>query len=93
MALTYTNVKVEIREISLRNRPEELYQVSKKGTVPVLITTDGLVIDESLEIMLWTLKNNLNQTWLIENNNEEIEMINRNDVLFKKWLDRYKYHD
>jgi len=93
MALTYTNVKVEIREISLRNRPEELYQVSKKGTVPVLITTDGLVIDESLEIMLWTLKNNLNQTWLIENNNEEIEMINRNDILFKKWLDRYKYHD
>ena len=93
MALAYTNVKVEIREISLRNRPEELYQVSKKGTVPVLITTDGLVIDESLEIMLWTLKNNLNQTWLIENHNEEIEMINRNDGLFKKWLDRYKYHD
>ena len=93
MALTYTNVKVEIREISLQNRPEELYEASKKGTVPVLITTDGLVIDESLGIMLWTLKNNLNQTWLIENHNEEIEMINRNDILFKKWLDRYKYHD
>ena len=93
MALAYTDVKVEIREISLQNRPEELYEVSEKGTVPVLITTDGLVIDESLEIMLWTLKNNLNQTWLIENHNEEIEMINKNDVLFKKWLDRYKYHD
>ena len=93
MALAYTDVKVEIREISLQNRPEELYEASKKGTVPVLITTDGLVIDESLEIMLWTLKNNLNQTWLIENHNEEIETINRNDVLFKKWLDRYKYHD
>ena len=84
MALAYTNVKVEIREISLKNRPKELYEVSQKGTVPVLITIDGLVIDESLEIMLWTLKNNLNQTWLIENDNEEIEMINRNDVLFKK---------
>ena len=83
MALAYTNVKVEIREISLRNRPEELYQVSPKGTVPVLITKDGLVIDESLEIILWTLKNNLNQTWLIENHNEEIKIINRNDVLFK----------
>ena len=93
MALTYTDVQVEIREISLQNRPEELYEVSKKGTVPVLITIDGLVIDESLEIMLWTLKNNLNQTWLIENHNKEIEMINRNDILFKKWLDRYKYHD
>ena len=75
MALAYTDVKVEIREISLQNRPEELYEVSKKGTVPVLITTDGLVIDESLAIMLWTLKNNLNQTWLIENHNKEIEMI------------------
>ena len=75
MALAYTNVKVEIREISLRNRPKELYEVSQKGTVPVLITIDGLVIDESLEIMLWTLKNNLNQTWLIKNHNKEIEMI------------------
>ena len=70
MALAYTNVKVEIREISLRNRPKELYEVSQKGTVPVLITIDGLVIDESLEIMLWTLKNNLNQTWLIKNHNK-----------------------
>ena len=93
MALLYTDVQVEIREISLQNRPEELYEVSKKGTVPVLITINGLVIDESLEIMLWTLKNNLNQSWLIENHNKEIEMINRNDSLFKKWLDRYKYHD
>ena len=93
MALAYTDVQVEIREISLQNRPEELYEVSKKGTVPVLITIDGLVIDESLEIILWALKNNLNQTWLIENHNKEIEMINRNDILFKKWLDRYKYHD
>ena len=93
MALAYTDVQVEVREISLQNRPEELYAVSKKGTVPVLITIDGLVIDESLEIMLWTLKNNLTQTWLIENHSKAIEMIDRNDILFKKWLDRYKYHD
>ena len=76
MALAYTDVKLEIREISLRDRPEELYQASKKGTVPVLITLDGLVIDESLEIMLWTLKNNLNQTWLMENSEQELELIN-----------------
>ena len=87
MALAYTDVQLEIREISLKNRPEELYRVSKKGTVPVLITLEDLVIDESLEIMLWTLKNNSNQTWLIKNHNKEIELINRNDVLFKKWLD------
>ena len=93
MALTQLNLDIELREISLKNRPEELYKVSKKGTVPVLITLDDLVIDESLEIMLWTLKNNLNQTWLIKNYDKEIEVIHKNDVLFKKWLDRYKYHD
>ena len=93
MALAYTDVQVEIREISLQNRPKELYKVSKEGTVPVLITVDNLVIDESLEIMLWTLKNDLNQTWLTKNFNQELEMINRNDTLFKKWLDRYKYYD
>ena len=59
----------------------------------MLITVDNLVIDESLEIMLWTLKNNLDQTWLTKNFNQELEMINRNDTLFKKWLDKYKYHD
>ena len=93
MALAYTDVQVEIREISLQNRSEEIYKVSKKGTVPVLITVDNLVIDESLEIMLWTLKNDLNQTWLTKNFNQELEMINRNDTLFKEWLDRYKYYD
>ena len=59
MALAYTNITVELREISLKDRPPELYEVSKKGTVPVLITKDNIVIDESLEIMLWALKNNI----------------------------------
>ena len=93
MALAYTNTKVEIREISLRDRPQELYNASSKGTVPVIITIDGAVIDESLEIMLWALKNNENQTWLSKDNRSELQMIDKNDTSFKKWLDRYKYHD
>ena len=93
MALAYTNLQVELREISLRNRPDELYQASKKGTVPILITIDNIIIDESLDIMLWTLKNNSTQTWLKDNYIKDIEMININDTTFKKWLDRYKYHD
>ena len=93
MALAYTNLQVELREISLRNRPDELYKASKKGTVPILITIDNIIIDESLDIMLWTLKNNSTQTWLKDNYIKDIEMININDTTFKKWLDRYKYHD
>tara|TARA_Y100001970_G_scaffold62302_1_gene79578 strand:+ start:161 stop:709 length:549 start_codon:yes stop_codon:yes gene_type:complete len=92
MALAYTETQVEIREISLKDRPKELYQASKKGTVPVLITLNGVVIDESLDIMVWALQGSLNQTWLIDDC-DDMDSINQNDTLFKKWLDRYKYHD
>ena len=93
MALAYARINVELREISLRDRPEELYKASEKGTVPILITLDGLVIDESLDIMLWSLRNNSNQAWLLEDHKYELDMIHKNDTVFKKWLDRYKYHD
>mgnify|MGYP006110833243 CR=1 FL=1 len=92
MALAYTNTVIELREISLKKRPSELYAISSKGTVPVLVTIDKLVIDESLEIMWWSLQNYSNQSWLSQDNSNELEMININDTLFKKWLDRYKYH-
>ena len=93
MALAYTNIEVELREISLRDRPQALYNVSQKGTVPVLITNDDIIIDESLDIILWSLKNDKDQTWLSKNSDKEIELITINDTIFKKWLDRYKYHD
>jgi len=93
MALAYTNIEVELREISLRDRPQALYNVSQKGTVPVLITNDDIIIDESLDIILWSLKNDKDQTWLSKNSDKEIELITINDTTFKKWLDRYKYHD
>jgi len=93
MALAYTNIEVELREISLRDRPQALYNVSQKGTVPVLITSNGNIIDESLDIMLWSLKNDKTQTWLNKNSDKEIRLITINDTTFKKWLDRYKYHD
>ena len=92
MALSYCNIEVELREISLRDRPQSLYDISSKGTVPVILTKDNIVIDESLDIMIWALNKKDNQTWL-NKNNEEIDLINFNDTEFKKWLDKYKYHD
>ena len=92
MALAYCNIKVEIREISLKDRPQSLYNISKKGTVPVILTKNNTVIDQSLDIMIWALNKKNNQTWLNENS-AEIDLINSNDTEFKKWLDKYKYHD
>jgi len=93
MALLYANIQIEIREISLRDRPTELYAASSKGTVPVLVTLDNFVIDESLDIMLWSLDNFSNQKWLGVSRNRVLDIIHHNDTEFKKWLDRYKYYD
>ena len=41
MALAVSGQAVELREIELRNRPDEIYAASAKGTVPVLVLPDG----------------------------------------------------
>ena len=55
-ALLNTNQVVELREVELKKKPVELIQISKKATVPVLKTSLNKVIDESLEIMIWSIK-------------------------------------
>ena len=91
MAIAYSNIIVELREISLKNRPQELYQISKKVTVPVLITIENLVIDESLDIMMWAISNK--QKNKLYKYNQIIDLITINDTIFKKWLDKYKYNN
>ncbi|MFT7486729.1 MAG: UPF0176 protein [Candidatus Paceibacteria bacterium] len=83
------------REVELRNRPQQLYSVSSKGTVPVLELENGTVIDESLEIMLWTLGNRDPEGWLLDSDasSSALALIARCDGEFKHHLDRYKYSD
>ena len=94
MALSVADQSVILREIELRNRPDEIYQASAKGTVPVLVLADGTVIDESLDVMRWALAQNDPEAWLPTNDAEREaceELIARNDGDFKHHLDRYKY--
>ena len=93
MALAYAEITVDLREISLKNRPKSLYKVSKKGTVPVLCINDNEVIDESLDIMLWSLKHKDPNGWIDRDLDFQLKMIECNDTEFKYWLDRYKYFD
>ena len=92
MALYYSKINHEHREILLRNRPEKLYQLSRKGTVPVLELPSGDVIDESFDIMKWALSINDPEMWFDKNKEEQLNLIKLNDNKFKKWLDKYKYH-
>ena len=93
MALSYSKIKVELKEILLSNRPSALYAVSQKGTVPVLCINDITIIDESLDIMKWALMQNDPNLWISFNKRIQFDMITENDNEFKYWLDRYKYFD
>lgn len=69
-----------------------MLEVSAKGTVPVLQLTNGRVIDESLDVMLWALEQSdpfslLKQQTLFQSR----VLIDINDHQFKPCLDRYKY--
>ena len=94
MALAASGQVCELRDILLRERPEQLYAASPKGTVPVLVLGDGRVIDESLEVMLWTLERSDPEGWIagLESQREEmLGLIDTCDGDFKRNLDGYKY--
>jgi len=96
-SLLICEIKVEIREIDLKNKPLDFLNKSKTKTVPILIKKDSAVIEESLEIILWALseskKENIKNIYLPENKEEEIfKIIYENDNSFKYHLDRFKYY-
>jgi glutathione S-transferase len=91
MALSYAGIPVETREISLKDKPAHMLQVSAKGTVPVLVLTNGQVVDQSLEIMQWALQQRDADGWLRADPQHAALLMAENDGSFKQNLDRYKY--
>lgn len=88
LALAISRTTFELREVRLAAKPADLLEKSPKGTVPILVLPDGQVIDESLRIMHWALKNNDPEGWL---DRIDDALIAENDGPFKHDLDRYKY--
>ena len=100
MALKLAEIDVEMREISLREKPAHMLQVSPKGTVPILILEDGTVLDESLAIMQFAAQVYAKKH--IEGSLDALRaifympagaslLITHNDTQFKRALDGYKY--
>ena len=90
MALHYAGIALEHREIALRSKPQSMLLASPKGTVPVLCV-DGLVLEESLDIMLWALGQSDPDGWLQVDSQKAKTWVANNDGLFKTLLDQYKY--
>lgn len=91
MALKIAGMAVNIREISLKDKPADLLQVSPKGTVPVLVLPNGQVFEQSLDIMRWALAINDPAAWLAADASSTLDLIAENDGSFKQALDKYKY--
>lgn len=94
LGLLFAELPVELREITLKNKPAQMLAISPKGTVPVLQLFDGTVIEESREIMVWALEQQDPQGLLdTKVRTQANALIEQNDNEFKHWLDRYKYAD
>ena len=92
MALKLTEIKCEIREVRLNNKPKHMIDMSPKGTVPVLVLENN-IIDESNEIIEWALSfNNVFDGNLDEDQKDlTSRLIELFDSKFKYNLDRYNY--
>jgi glutathione S-transferase len=103
LALAQCEIEYTLCEVSLRNKPRELLLASAKATVPVLVLTDGTVIDQSLDIMHWALTQKSEpqaagagprpsaHPWLRQDAAAMNALIVENDSTFKAHLDGYKY--
>ena len=94
LALRLCKIECIIREISLKAKNSEFLQVSPKGTVPVLVLPNGKVLEESLDIINWSLEQNdpnnlkVNDKVTKKINDKYIQLFDKD---FKFHLDRYKY--
>jgi glutathione S-transferase len=97
LALKYSGVQVELREVDLKDIPDSLRAlVPDNPTVPVLQLPDGRVIDESWDILLWAVRENDPDGWLGKDECNLVpaeQWIEMNDFSFKTDLDHYKYHE
>ncbi|MFT6556300.1 glutathione S-transferase [Sneathiella sp.] len=95
MAIFFSGQTVELRDILLKNKPQEMLDASPKATVPVLILQDGTVLEESRDILYWALETsdpkNIHPD-TPEQQAELAQLIDETDGPFKSALDKYKYH-
>jgi glutathione S-transferase len=96
MGLAYAGIEFQIREVVLKNKPQNMLDVSPKATVPVLLRDDAPILEESMDILQWSLSKNDPDGWMDHPAEELLQMKNlvyENDSVFKEHLDHYKYSD
>lgn len=103
LAIFKSKKPVELRDVKLTNKPLAMLEASPKGTVPILVVSPTQVIDESLDVMLWSLKQSDPDNLLRSTKNESNELalllafVDVFDREFKPCIEEYKcakrYHE
>lgn len=96
MGIFLSKQTVLIRAITLKNKPAEMLAVSEKGTVPILVVDESVVLDQSLDIMLWALHKSDPLDLLCSAEPDALSamlaLIGRNDDYFVDLLEKYKFY-
>ncbi|MDC0129489.1 glutathione S-transferase N-terminal domain-containing protein [Gammaproteobacteria bacterium] len=92
MAIILSSIKCELREILLKNKPEEMLSLSPKGTVPVF-AFDNIVLDESMDVIKWAFAKDSSKFFKYSSSESKLSkyFVKLFDAKFKYHLDRYKY--
>lgn len=103
IAIFKSQKSVELRDVKLTSKPAAMLTASPKGTVPILVVSSSQIIDESLNVMLWSLDqsdpDNLLQQHAASSSNlpQLLAFIATYDDEFKACIERYKcakrYHE
>ncbi|MFT6330032.1 MAG: glutathione S-transferase [Bermanella sp.] len=100
LAIFRSKQAVELRDVKLTNKPAAMLVASAKGTVPILVVSPKQVIDESLDVMLWTLGKSDPANLLLQSASklpDLLAFIAVYDLEFKPCIERYKaakrYHE
>ncbi|OEF25617.1 glutathione S-transferase [Vibrio rumoiensis] len=101
LAIYRSQLPVLLRDIVLSDKPAEMLTASPKGTVPVVVTRNGTVIEESIEVMLWALSESDPNDLLMSDDEHMLDdmrqLIFQFDDEFKPCLEQYRaakrYHE
>ena len=97
LALKMASIEYETREIELKAKPASMLALSPKATVPVLCLPNGQVLEQSLDIMVWAIRQMPQAQQLLDSTDQQLigphvqQWIDVNDGSFKVLLDRFKY--
>ena len=106
LAILLAQQTVQIRAVTMKDKPAEMLLASPKATVPVLVIQNDdvtgddnteqqfTIVDESLDIMLWALNRSDPDNLLYSHDPEALpemlKVIHENDNEFKPSLEKYK---